>query len=459
MSAPVTESGKLMTFPRGGIHPPEQKITQDQPIQACPLPQEAVVLLAQHIGAPAELQVKVGDQVKVGTLIGKAPGLISANIHSPVSGKVKKIEPRTDASGYPKTAVLITVDGDEWEDSVHESKDFPWNGRPLKRDIQASPEEIRTALANGGIVGMGGAAFPTNVKYMVPPGKTPEYLIINGVECEPYLTADHRVMLELADEVMVGTEILRIALGVEKAIIGIEANKPDALSLMEKKAQDYPNISVQGLVVKYPQGAEKQLVRAITGREVPSGKLPLDVGCVVNNVGTAQAAYLAVQYNRPFIDRVLTVTGTGLSNPGNFLVRLGTPIQQVIELAGGLPEGTGKIILGGPMMGKATGSLDTPVAKGTSGILLLDQKQAKRAAVQPCIRCSRCVGVCPMGLEPYILSELARQNRYSEAESRGIMDCVECGSCSYTCPSHRDLVDWIRYGKARIMANRRKGKA
>lgn len=448
----------LKTFPRGGIHPPEQKLSEDSPIQLCPLPQEAAVLLAQHIGAPAQPAVAVGDQVKIGTILGKAPGLISANIHSPVAGKVKKLEPRTDASGYPKLAVIIQVEEDSWEPELEEVAAHPWNQRPLRKEITLDPKDIPARLAQAGIVGMGGAAFPTNVKYMIPPGKTAEYLIINGVECEPYLTADHRLMVELPDEVLVGTEILRLALGVEKAIIGIEANKPDALKIMTEKAASFPNIQVQGLVVKYPQGAEKQLVKAITGREVPSGLLPLDVGCVVNNVGTAQAAYLAVQYGRPFIDRVLTLTGPKVKEPGNFLVRIGTPVRQVIELAGGLPDDSSKVILGGPMMGKAVSNLDIPVGKGTSGILILDEKQAVRPPVEPCIRCSRCVSVCPMGLEPYLLAEMAKQNRFAEAEARGIMDCVECGSCSYTCPSHRDLVDWLRYGKAKILINRKKGK-
>ena len=376
----------LKTFKIGGIHPPENKITEDRAVQSCPLPKQAVVLLAQHIGAPAEIQVKVGDEVKVGTLVGKAPGLISANIHSPVSGKVKKIDTRTDASGYPKTAILIDVVGDDWDPEVGEAGQYEWNKRPLKTDIQATGDEIRAALAAAGVVGMGGAAFPTNVKYMVPPGKTAEYLIINGVECEPYLTADHRLMVELPDEVLVGTEILRRALGVEKAIIGIEANKPDALRIMAERVKSYPNIQVQGLVVKYPQGAEKQLVKALTGREVPSGMLPLDVGCVVNNVGTAQAAYLAVQYKRPFVDRILTVTGTSVKNPGNYLVRLGTPISQVIELAGGLPEDAGKIILGGPMMGKAVSTTDTPRGRGNQRYSYFEQGPSQtpgRGALYP----------------------------------------------------------------------------
>jgi electron transport complex protein RnfC len=449
----------LTTFKRGGIHPPEQKITDKSPITPADLPTEAVISLGQHIGAPAQVQVKPGDKVQVGSLLGAAPGLISANIHSSVSGTVKKIEPRMDASGYPKLSVVITVDGDEWipelEDLSKTSK------RSLRREITKSPEEIRDALKTAGIVGMGGATFPTNVKYMVPPGKKAEYLIINAVECEPYLTADHRTMVEYPGEVMVGIEILRKALGVEKALVGIEANKPDAIEIMTRQAADYPAIEVYPLQVKYPQGAEKQLVAALTGREVPSGALPIEVGCVVNNVGTAQAAYLAVQYGLPFIQRVVTVTGKGLKHPGNFLVRLGTPVSQLVEMAGGLPTGDEpvKVVLGGPMMGKAVGTLDIPVSKGTSGVLILHGEEAQRPAVDPCIRCGRCVSVCPMGLEPYLLSQLAAQKRFEESEELKIMDCVECGSCSYTCPSNRDLLDFIRFGKSRIMASRRKGGA
>lgn len=477
----------MKTFRMGGIHPPEMKITAGSPIVAAGLPFEAVISLGQHIGAPAQVQVKPGDSVQVGSLLGAAPGLISANVHSSVSGKVKKIEPRMDASGYPRPAVVIAVEGDQLLPELAESLgvsqalESPQNSedqeaseggldteprdwlrdRPLRREITMSPEEIREALKRAGIVGMGGATFPTNVKYMVPPGKTAEYLIINAVECEPYLTADHRTMLEFPHEVLTGIEILRRTLGVETAWIGIEANKPDAIELMTRLSREYPGIEVYPLQVRYPQGAEKQLIEALTGRQVPSGALPIEVGCVVNNVGTAQAAYRAVQFGMPFIQRVVTVTGKGLKNPGNFLVRIGTPIGDLIEMAGGLPEGPGpvKVILGGPMMGKAVGSLDIPVSKGTSGVLVLQEDEAVRPPVETCIRCGRCVGVCPMGLEPYLLSQLAGQKRFEEAEELKIMDCVECGSCSYICPSNRDLLDFIRLGKSRIMASRKKGGA
>jgi electron transport complex protein RnfC len=301
-----------------------------------------------------------------------------------------------------------------------------------------------------GVVGLGGATFPSHVKLMVPEGKKADVLIINGVECEPYLTSDHRLMLEKGEEVLVGTSILMKGLGVNRAIIGIENNKPDAIDNMRKLAKSYQGIEICPLKVKYPQGGEKQLIKATIKREVPSGKLPIEVGAVVNNVGTAFAVYEAVQKNKPLIERVVTITGKSVTKPGNFMVRIGTPIGQLIEQAGGLPEDTGKIIGGGPMMGKALLSTETPVVKGSSGILILREADSRRVEMKACIRCGRCITVCPMGLEPVLLAQLAEQEMWDEEEKEKVMDCIECGSCHYTCPSGRPLLDYIRLGKNRV---------
>jgi len=434
----------LKTFKQGGIHPPENKMAKDAPIKPLAVPPRVSISLTQHLGVPAKPVVKKGDMVKVGTLIAEAGGFISANIHSSVSGKVVKVEPVNDAGGYKKPAVIIKVDGDEWEPSIDTSDE-------LVTDIRLSREEIVDKIKEAGIVGLGGAAFPTNVKYMIPDGKTADTLIINGVECEPYLTADHRIMLENAEEIIVGTEVLKKALGVERAYIGIENNKPDAIAHMKKTAEKYPGIKIVSLKVQFPQGAEKQLIKAIVNREVPSAKLPLDVGCVVNNVGTALAIYYAVQKNRPLIERVVTLSGKHLKEKANLLVRIGTAYADMFEAVGGIPEGTAKIISGGPMMGRAVGFTDIPVTKGTSGIVFLDEKEAKRQTPSNCIRCGKCVLVCPMGLEPYYLEKIASSARWDDCEACNIVDCIECGSCSYTCPASRPITDYIRLGKAIVI--------
>jgi electron transport complex protein RnfC len=310
-----------------------------------------------------------------------------------------------------------------------------------------------------GIVGMGGACFPTHVKYTIPEGKKADTLIINAVECEPYLTADHRIMLERTEEILVGVEIMKKALKIDTAFIGIEANKPDAIEKMEKAVKDFPGTVVQPLMLKYPQGAEKQLIKAIRNREVPSGKLPLDVGCVVDNVGTALAIYEAVQKHKPLLERVVTVTGKKLAKPANYLVRVGIPASVLIEKSGGIPEGTGKIISGGPMMGKAAVSAEFPVTKGTSGVLLLDESEAKRREVQNCIRCAKCVAACPMGLEPFLYEKLSERGKWDELDVLNVTDCIECGCCSYTCPSARPLLDYIRLAKANVGRIRRERAA
>ncbi|MEE4255994.1 MAG: electron transport complex subunit RsxC [Bacteroidales bacterium] len=433
----------LRTFSLGGVHPPENKLSADKAIEPLALPKQAFIPLNQNLGAPGVAQVAKGDEVKVGQLLAKGEAFISSNVHSPVSGKVLKIDNVQDPSGYKRPAIVINVDGDEWIDGIDRSEG-------LVKDIRLSQKEIVDKIHEMGIVGLGGATFPSHVKLMVPQGKKAEVLIINGVECEPYLTADHRLMLEKGEEILVGTSILMKGLGVERAIIGIENNKPDAIRNMTELAKNYAGIEVCPLKVKYPQGGEKQLIKATIRREVPSGKLPIEVGAVVNNVGTAFAVYEAVQKNKPLIERVVTVTGKSVSNPGNFMVRIGTPIGELIEKAGGLPEDTGKIIGGGPMMGKALLSTDTPVVKGSSGILILRENESKRVEMKNCIRCGRCISVCPMGLEPILLAQLAEMEMWDEEEQERVMDCIECGSCHYTCPSGRPLLDYIRLGKNRV---------
>jgi len=436
---------KMRTFKTGGVHPPENKYSSGEAIVTLDIPKQVKIHLNQHLGAPATPKVEKGDKVKVGTLIGELKGFISANIHSSVSGTVFKIDEVTDVSGYRRKAVIINTDGDEWEDSIDRSED-------LKKEITLSSQEIIEKMKEMGIVGLGGATFPAHIKYMFPEGKSADTLIINGVECEPYLTSDHRLMLEHPDEIMVGIEIMMKAGKVDRAFIGIESNKPDAIELLSEKAKDHAGIEVVPLKVRYPQGAEKQLIKAILNREIPSGKLPLDVGCIVNNIGTAFAIYEAVQKNKPMIERVVSLTGKELKKRGNLKVRIGTPAKMMLEKLGTeLPENTGKIISGGPMMGKAVASLDIPITKGTSGILIMDRSESERAKVMNCIRCSKCVSVCPMGLEPFLLEKLAAKEDFEKCENEDIVDCIECGSCSYTCPSNRPLLDYIRYGKQNVM--------
>jgi len=432
--------GLLKTFKLGGVHPAENKISAQVPIEVLPLPKKVFVPMGQNLGAPSKPLVKKGDEVKTGQLIATAGGFIGSNIHSPVSGKVFKIDVVPDSSGFRRPAVIINVDGDEWMDDIDRSND-------IVREIKATPEEIINKVKDAGIVGMGGATFPTQVKLTPPPGKTAEFLIINGVECEPYLTADHRVMMERGEELLIGTHILMRALKVAKGFIGIENNKPDAIAHLTKLAKDYQGIEIVPLKVKYPQGGEKQLIKAVVNREVPSGKLPIEVGCVVQNVGTTLAVYEAVQKNKPLFERVVTVTGKALSKPSNFLVRIGTPIGELVEAAGGLPDDTGKVIGGGPMMGKSLLSMDIPVVKGTSGILLMKRAESHRKPEQSCIRCSKCTYVCPMGLEPYLLSRVSKLGKFDYAEKERIMDCIECGSCQYTCPAAIPLLDYLRLGK------------
>ena len=435
----------MKTFSIGGVHPHGNKLSAGKPIVLAAVPQKAYILLGQHIGAPAKPIVARGDEVKVGQKIAEPGGFVSAAIYSSVSGKVSKIDNIVDASGYPRPAIIIDVQGDEWVDTIDRTD-------TIVRECDLKPEEIVKKVAEMGIVGMGGAQFPTQVKLAPPPTAKPECVVINGAECEPYLTADHALMLEHAEEILVGVSILMKAMKVNRGYIGIENNKPDAIAKMEAAAKTFQGIEIVPLKMKYPQGGEKQLIQAILDRYVGSGALPITTGALVQNVATAFAVYQAVQKNKPLIERVVTVTGKSLANPSNLLVRIGTPIQQLIDACGGLPEDTGKVISGGPMMGKAVATTEIPTTKGTSGITIMNQKDARRGEVQPCIRCAKCVAACPMGLEPYLLAQLAEHGEFEREINEQIMDCLSCGACQFTCPANRPLLDYISLGKAKAGA-------
>jgi len=430
----------LKTFSKGGIHPSGNKITSTKEIKRFPLPKVVVVPISQHIGIPSEIIVEVKEKVKKGQIIAKSSGFVSTNIHSPVAGTVTKLDKIIDSRGYKKQCIVIRTDLKD----VSNLEEIEY---ALKEEITLTPKEIFQRISDSGIVGLGGATFPSHVKLSVKEDKKLECLVINGVECEPYLTADHRLMIEKTREIVVGIKILMYALPVNKAIIGIENDKKNAIQSFLSVTKNEKNIDVAVLKVKYPQGSEKQLVKALLKREVPKNGLPLDVGVVVHNVGTIFAIYQAVQYNIPLMERVVTVTGKKLENPSNYWVKIGTPIKDLIKEVGGIPEGTRKLVNGGPMMGKAIKSTDVPITKGTSGILVISEDEASRGEQQNCIRCGKCVYVCPMGLEPYLLMNLSEKGMYEKAFSEDILTCIECGSCSYVCPSNRPLLDFIRFGK------------
>lgn len=433
----------LKTFKKGGIHPPENKLTAGKEIHVLPVPEKVNIPLSQHLGVPSKPVVNKGDEVLVGQLIAKGDGFVSSNVHSSVSGKVLKIDTELDSSGYKRPCITIEVKGDEWVPTIDRTAD-------IKNNFNFESEQIISIIHEAGIVGLGGATFPSHVKLSVPRGKTAKFLVVNGVECEPYLTADHSLMLEKSEEILTGVMFLKKALKVEKAFIGIENNKPDAIAKLSSIADKYDGIEVVPLKVKYPQGGEKQLIKAVFNREVPSGGLPVDVGVVAFNVGTAFAVYEAVAKNKPLFERVVTVTGKYVKNPSNFRVRIGTSISDLINAAGGLPEGSGKIILGGPMMGKSVNDTSVPVVKGTSGIVILNENEAHRKEIQPCLRCGKCITVCAMGLEPYLLTALSQKNMFDELETNKVLDCIECGSCSYICPADRPVLDYIRLGKSNV---------
>ncbi len=439
---------KLRTFRIGGIHPEENKLSSEAVTQTAKLPQQAIFPLSQHIGAPAKPVVKKGDKVKVGTLLAEAGGFVSAPIYSSVSGTVLKIDEAVDATGYRKPAIIVKVEGDEWEDYIDRSDKL----ETLEAHPELTSEEIIERVKKAGVTGMGGAGFPTFIKLCPPPTAKAECVILNGVECEPYITSDYRLMMEHADEILVGLELLMKAVKVAKGYIGIEENKPQAIALFEEKTAGRADIEIVPLAKKYPQGGEKQLVDAVICRQVPAPPaIPVNVGAVVQNVGTAFAVYQAVMKNKPLFERYTTVTGKRLERPSNFLVRMGTPMIDLINECGGMPEGDNKLLAGGPMMGKALTSVEVPICKGTNSVTILSGDDAKRKPVQPCIRCAKCVSVCPMGLEPYLLATASALHDWEKVEAAGVTSCIECGSCQFTCPAHRPMLDNIRLGKSTVM--------
>ena len=450
----------MRTFPIGGIHPHDNKEwSKDKAIEILELPDEVKLPMVQHIGAPATPIVKKGDKVLVGQVVAQSAGFVSANIHSPVSGTVTNVDMFPNGQGQRRMMVVIKREGDEWLETIDRSEGH-------KRECALEPKEIIAKIKDAGIVGLGGAQFPTHVKLTIPDGQKAEVVIINGVECEPYLTSDYRTMLERAEMVLTGTEIVMRAVGVERAVIGVENNKPDAIKhLREVIVRDgYRGIEVMPLKMRYPQGGEKQLIAAVTGRQVPPPPaLPISVGAVVCNVSTAVASYEAVQKNKPLIERVVTVTGKHLKTTHNYLARFGTPVSRLFELAG-IPEGDVKLLNGGPMMGRSVVDITAPLIKGCSGLTVITGEEAARGKEMSCIKCAKCVSVCPMGLEPYLLSKLAKMQKWDMAEEHNTVDCIECGCCSYTCPSYLPLLDYIRIGKqtvstivrARAAANNKK---
>ena len=441
----------MRTFPIGGIHPHDNKEwSKDRAIERLELPDQVAIPMIQHIGAPSTPLVQKGDKVLTGQLIGQAVGYVSANIHATISGTVTAVDGYANGQGQRRLMVVIKREGDEWVESIDRSPE-------LKRECELSSEEIIAKVREAGIVGLGGAQFPTHVKLSVPDGQKAEVLIINGVECEPYLTSDYRNMLERAEELLTGVEILMRAIKVERAVIGVENNKPDAIAHLREviEKDNYTGIEVMPLKMRYPQGGEKQLIAAVIGRQVPPPPaLPISVGAVVSNVSTAIAVYEAVQKNKPLIERVVTVTGKHLASTHNFLVRFGTPVSTLLDIAG-LPEGDNKLLNGGPMMGRCIVDTTAPTIKGCSGITVLSGKDAVRGQELSCIKCGKCVEACPMGLEPYLLSKLGRMQKWDIAEEHYASDCIECGCCSYTCPSFLPLVDYIRLAKQAVAANMR----
>lgn len=439
--------GKI-TFKIGGTHPDDSKFAREHAIEELPLPNTVYVSMAQHLGAPAKPTVAVGDFVKVGQVIAEPGGFISAFVHSPVSGTVKAIGPRKDIAGNNVTHVEIAVDGDVWDESVDLSKTL----------VTAIPEDrqfILDRVKACGVVGLGGATFPTHVKLNPAPGSNAEALIINGAECEPFLTSDYRIMVERPSEIVVGAAIMQKVLGGCRCVIGIEENKPEAIEAMGKAVSElgYAGMEVVSLKKKYPQGGEKQLIDAVMGRQVGSGALPISVGAVVQNVGTALAVYEAVQKNKPLITNTLTVTGDALpaDRQHNYLFRIGMPLSYIAEYAGGVPGNAAKIVSGGPMMGKAISNLDAATVKGSSSILYLSEAMTKRGRESECIRCGRCADACPMGLEPFLLNRLAKAGDLEQLEENAVHDCIECGCCIYSCPANIPLLDRIRLAKGQVM--------
>jgi len=433
---------KKLTF-KGGVHPPENKeLAEGQAIEVLPLPESVIIPVQQHLGAPAEPIVDIGDEVRTGDKVCEAKGFVSVPSHASISGKVTKIEKRPHPVGGEILSIIIENDGkDELSPSI----------APISNYFAQDVEEMKKKIQEAGLAGMGGAAFPTHVKLSPPADKPIDTFILNGAECEPYLTADHRLMMERSNEILEGVRIIMKILACKTGYIGIEKNKPDAIALTQKLVNDAGDkLTVIPLNVKYPQGAEKQLIKAITNRRVPAGGLPMDVGCLVHNVGTAKAVYDAVSSNKPLYERVVTVSGRGINQSKNLLVRIGTPFQNLIDFCGGITEDTVKVINGGPMMGIAQYTLEVPVTKGTSGILALTRAEAKLPEPEPCIRCARCVDACPMNLLPNTLARVIEYQLFDEAHKLGVLDYIECGSCAFVCPSKIRHIHHFKYGKLEV---------
>lgn len=432
----------MRTFRTGGIHPDDHKITSHSMPQRVEFPAEMRIMLSQNIGAPSKPAVKAADHVEAGQLLAQAGGFVGADIHAPCSGTVKKLDLTRNPQGMWQECIILEPDPEQKPQETHP--------RSAEEIAALTPAEITGIVADAGIVGLGGATFPTRVKLSVPEGKKADYLIINGAECEPWLTCDDILMQTEAEAIVKGSLLIARAAGCGSVMIGIEENKPEAIVAMRKAAMPHSNISVEVLKKKYPQGSEKQLIYAATGRQVPPGRLPIDCGCIVDNVATAFAVYDAVAFRRPLTERIVTVTGPSLSNPGNFIASIGTPMSLLIEAAGGLPEDTGKVIAGGPMMGRACSTIDAPMTKGLSGIVVVPASEADRNRPSNCMRCAKCVSVCPMGLEPYLLAQFGRARRWGDAASHGALNCLECGCCNYICPSARPILDFVRLAKSEI---------
>ena len=436
------------TFSMGGIHPNDSKIARDCAIEVLPLPQTMYVSMAQHLGAPAKPIVAVGDKVKAGQVIAEPGGFISAFVHSPVSGTVKSIAPRKDIAGNFMTHVEIEVEGDEWAEGIDLSD-------TLVTEIPDDKAAILDKIKACGVVGLGGATFPTHVKLNPAPGSVAECLILNGAECEPYLTSDYRIMLEKTKEIVIGAAIMQKVLGGCKCVIGIEENKPEAIKAMSAAVAElgYANMTVLPLKKRYPQGGEKQLIDAVMKRQVKSGGLPISVGAVVQNVATSLAVYEAVQKNKPLVTNTLTITGDCLPSGKlhNYLFRIGMPLSYIADYAGGVPEGAAKLISGGPMMGKAIANLDAATVKGSSSILYLSEAATRRKPAGNCIRCGKCADACPMGLEPFLLNRLYKAGDVDGLLTYSAHDCIECGCCLYSCPANIPLLDNIRQAKGQAM--------
>ncbi|MFV1957002.1 MAG: electron transport complex subunit RsxC [bacterium] len=426
---------------KGGVHPAESKDTNKEAVKVLQLLELYMVSLSQHIGAPAEPIVSAGDKVLKYQEIARSTGFISASLHAPTSGTVKAIEPSPHPSGRLIPAIVIESDGEDREFDISTNSD---------PDLKKGPEAWKEMVRNAGIVGMGGAAFPTHVKLSPPDDKPIELMIANGIECEPYLTADHRLMLENPELVVAGLRLTMEMVGAKKAIIGVEANKPDAIETFLSLDLP-PDIEVAELPCMYPQGAEKQLIYALLGKEVPAGGLPMDVGVVVQNVGTLAAIYDAVTKGKPLVERIMTLGGSVPAGPGNYLARIGMPLSDVVEQTGGMRGPAARIVSGGPMMGEALSSLESPVLKGTGGLLIFGAGEMRPLKQRACVRCGACIKVCPSALLPHKLGTMVEWSVFGELEGFHINDCIECGCCAYVCPSDRNLVQYIRHGKAEIM--------